>query len=987
MSDDRWCRIEELYHAALALPPDERAAFIAESSGADSELGYEVEALLAQQRTQDSIFDQPAWAELSPDDASALRTPALLGEGTVLGPYSVTGFLGAGGMGQVYRAHDSRLHRSVAIKVLFPEQDVHQFEREARVLAALSHPNIVPIFDVGHNGGVDYLVEELVDGEPLCDVLRRGPLEVVRFRHLALQISDGLAAAHRAGIIHRDLKPGNIMITRDDCVRILDFGLATRYRAGPNDASISLPHLGAAGTAAYMSPEQVRGTTIDPRSDIFSYGSLLYEMITGRQAFARDTIPATLAAVLEDEPVPVGEIVPCAPRELVEIIHRCLCKDPNRRFQTIDEVRIAIHDQEKAEPAVLARPYWWAALGGTLALVVGLAIGGWLLYSRKPPALTNKDTIVVADFANSTGDAVFDDTLKEGLAVQLGQSSLLNMLPEQKVRSTLREMTRAPDEPLTATLAQEVCERTSSKAYIAGSIANLGGHYVIGVNAVNCATGDGLAREQTEAADKQQVIAALGSVARRLRKKLGESLNSIQRFDVPLAQATTSSLEALKAYSVGLSKFAKGESADAARLFQKAVELDPDFAVAYANLGRAYQVQEQQANMDRALRRAFALRNRASEREKYDISSVYYQFITNQTDDVIQNCELWARTYPQDFTPHRVLGYEYGVLGRPDKSAEEFQKAKQLDPTQALPYAGLMFGYMALNRLGDAHAIYQESQARKLHFGVRPAYLLAFLEGNQEMMKVTAATSDLQEEPRTEAFFGHLGHARQLWQRTKDAALGKGDKEAAAGIEANWALQEELSGDSPRARLHAASALRLGGRPPAASLRAGDAVQPVVALAIAGDLVLAAKVADRLSSDMPASGVTGTVWLPEIRAAIALKRGDPGHALQLLELVRLYEAGWSDNFLAAYLRGEAYVAERRGHEATAEFQKIIDHRGVVLNSPIGALAHLEVARSFALEGDITKARLAYQDFLTLWKDADPDIPILIAAKSEYAKLK
>ena len=493
-------------------------------------------------------------------------------------------------MGQVYRAHDSRLDRSVAIKVMFPGQDARRFQKEARAVAALSHPNVVPIFDVGHDNGVDYLVEELVEGESLRDLLRRGPLEVARFRHLAVQIAEGLAAAHRAGIIHRDLKPGNIMVSREDCARILDFGLATSYRAGSDEAISVSQHGGFAGTAAYMSPEQVLGGKVDARSDIFSYGALLYEMITGRQAFARDTLPATLTAVLEANPPPAGEIVAGLPDKLSQIIQKCLSKDPERRFQAIDDVRLALGDlQEDTNPA---HPYKWAAIAGAAAVVVGLAVGGWWFYSHQAHALTNKDTIVLADFANSTGDPVFDDALKQGLAVQLGQSPLLNILPEQKVRSALKEMTRSPDEALTASLAQEVCERTASKAYIAGSIANLGGHYVIGLNAINCATGDALAREQTEAADKQQVLAALGSVAERLRNKLGESLNSIQKFDVPLAQATTSSLEALKAYSLGLSKFAKGDQAGAVPLFQQAIELDPDFAIAYANLGRAYQIDE-----------------------------------------------------------------------------------------------------------------------------------------------------------------------------------------------------------------------------------------------------------------------------------------------------------------------------------------------------------------------------------------------------------
>jgi predicted Ser/Thr protein kinase len=519
MSDHRWRRIEELYHAALGLLPEQRTAFLEDASGGDSELLREVESLLAQHDSQDSVFDQPAWRDLGPNGQPASLTETLLGDGAVLGPYRITGLLGAGGMGQVYRAHDSRLNRSVAIKVFFPGQDARRFEREARAVAALSHPNVVPIFDLGHESGVDYLVEELVEGESLRDLLGRGPLDVARCWHLAAQIADGLAAAHRAGIIHRDLKPGNIMISREECARILDFGLATSQRSGSDATAASLPHsIIVAGTAAYMSPEQIRGDRIDTRSDIFSYGAVLYEMITGRRAFGRDTVTATLAAVLQDDPPPVGEIAAGVPRKLEQIVHKCLSKDPGHRFQAIHDVTPALADAARPQPGRHA-----AVASVAAAVVLGLGLAGWLFYSRKTPAPTNRDTVVLADFANSTGDPAFDVALKQGLAVQLGQSPLLNILPEQKVRSALKEMAHRPDEALTATVAQQTCQHTGSKAYIAGSITYQGGHYVIGLNAVNCTTGDAL-REQTEAGNKQEVLAALGLAVVSLRNRLGSML-------------------------------------------------------------------------------------------------------------------------------------------------------------------------------------------------------------------------------------------------------------------------------------------------------------------------------------------------------------------------------------------------------------------------------------------------------------------------------
>ena len=617
-------------------------------------------------------------------------------------------------------------------------------------------------------------------------------------------------------------------------------------------------------------------------------------------------------------------------------------------------------------------------------LVFAIGIAAFLRF-RHSRALTERDTIVLADFANSTGDPVFDGTLKQGLEVELGQSPLLNILPDQNVRSTLLEMTRSPYEPLSESLAREVCERTGSKAFIAGSIANLGGQYVIGLSATDCATGDVLAREQTEAVDKQQVLAALGDAAEKLRVKLGESLSSIQRFDVPLAQATTSSLEALKAYSLGLSKYGRGDQSGSIPFFQHAIELDPDFAMAYANLGRAYQVIGEVSLSDDAIRKAFALRNRASEREKFDISSAYHQFVTIEADEAIRNCEVWEQTYPRDFTPHRILGFEYALLGKYAQSAEEFRRAAELDPSQALPYAGLMAAYMALNRLPDARQAFQQAQAHKVDLGELQyqRYQLAFLEGDKEMMAKMAASQlsqpgreikALMEESDAAAYFGQLRTAQELSRRIEDKALGEADRVIAADIESDMGLREALCGNWKAARNHANAGIRLGG-------------QPAMVLALSGDLGAASKAVDNLAERSPRGGFVNKVRVPEIRATIDLQRRNPMNALEILAPTAPYEAGWFDNYQAAYLRGQVYLAERNGQAAVTAFQKILDHHGVVLSSLIGALARLELGRAYAMQGDTAKAKAAYQDFLTLWKDADPDIPILKQAKAEYAKLR
>jgi eukaryotic-like serine/threonine-protein kinase len=620
-----------------------------------------------------------------------------------------------------------------------------------------------------------------------------------------------------------------------------------------------------------------------------------------------------------------------------------------------------------------------------LLVAIFLVVIGSVAFLRfhRVQALTEKDTIVLADFSNSTGDPVFDGALKQGLEEELSQSPLLNILSDQKVRSTLREMTHSPDESLAGDAAREVCERTGSKVYIVGSVVNLGGQYVIGLKAINCATGDILGREQTKAVGKQQVLAVLDTAAERLRAELGESLGSIQRFNVPLTQATTPSLEALKAYSFGLAKFGRGDQAGSIPLFQQAIELDPEFAMAYANLGRAYSILGQITLCEEAIRKAYSLRNRVSERERFDILSAFHQFVTVQIDQAIQNCELWEQTYPRDFTPHRILGFEYAVLGRYEQSAEEFGKAMELDPSQALPYVGLMFVFMDLNRLAEAHTVYERAQDRKLDAGEpqRARYLLAFLEGDKEMMAKTAVLLSNQpgfdnkvllDESKTAAYIGQLSAARRLSERIKDKTL-RDDPTTAADVESDAAFREALCGNWNGARNHAAAALKLGG-------------QPGLALALAGDTLSATKEADRLAIHTPPGGFANRVWLPEIQATIELERGNPIRAVELLALATPYESGWFDKYLAAYLRGLAYLAAHRGQEAAGEFQKILDHRGLIENSLIGALARLQVGRAYVLQGETVKARAAYQDFFALWKDADPDIPLLIVAKSEYAKL-
>lgn len=648
----------------------------------------------------------------------------------------------------------------------------------------------------------------------------------------------------------------------------------------------------------------------------------------------------------------------------------------------------AVESEGSAYPAASESPkskriLWWA-VAGCATLVLGLALA-LQLYSRRTRHLTEKDTIVLADFTNNTGEPVFDDTLAQGLRVQLEQSPFLNVLSETKVDEQLKLMMRPRGEHLTPERARDLCQRASSTAVVKGSISRVGNNYALGLNAFNCHTGEELDNEQIEVTSREQVLKALGEVARKMRQRLGESLATLQKFNTSLQQATTPSLEALKAYSLGVSKLAQGDPSDAIPLFRKAIEFDPDFAMAYMQIGRSHNNLGQYGLSEEPIRRAYELRNRASERERFDIVSGYNQFVTLDIQQTMGNCELWEQSYPREFTPHRILGAMNAVFGRFERSAEEFSKARDLDPTQVIPYAGLMEDYTALDRLADAEAVYRDAEARHLATGMvqAPFYVLSFLKGDtQEMARMTAALSRepgfeitaLQGEAATAAYFGQFRTARELTARMREMGLRGKDTDGVAHLLASAAFREVLVGNSEEAGRYAAEAAKLGG-------------EPATELMLVSEPGAASKMADVVESKSPPDGYMYKVRIPLIRGSIELNRGNAQRALELFAPSEPYEAGWLDAYMPAYLRGQAYLLARRGPEAAAEFQKIVNHRGVVVNSEIGAVAHVGLARAYAIQVDNAKAKAAYQAFLTLWKDADPDIPILKQVKSEYARLQ
>ncbi len=939
--------------------------------------------------------------------------------GKTVSHYLVLEVVGGGGMGVVYKAEDLKLGRAVALKFLLEEvgndpRALERFEGEARAASSLDHPNICSIYEFGEHDGLPFIVMQLLQGQTLRDCLASGalkdttsgaPVDLDRLLDIAIQVADGLEAAHEQGIVHRDIKPANIFITNKGVGKILDFGLAKRplqpskAQATPTDVgdeetwNHSRP-VRAPGTAAYMSPEQARGQQLDARTDLFSFGLILYEMATGRRAFTGDNAAQLRDALLNLAPTPPVEMNPELPADLQDIIQKCLEKDRDLRYQKAAEVRADL-ERIKRERERGGSRRRWALLATAAVVVIALIAGGLYWRTRKVNTLTEKDTLVLADFVNTTGDSVFDDTLKQGLAVQLEQSPFLALVPDGKVNQTLKRMGRPAGDRLTPDITREVCQRTSSKAMVIGSIAELGSQYVIGVKAVNCNTGDVLAEEQKQAADKEAVLKALDAAAVSLRGKLGESLSSVQKYATPLADATTPSLEALKAYSLGRkTRYVKGETA-ALPFYERAVELDPNFALPYAGMAAAYNNLNEVGRAAENARKAYDLVEKVTERERFSIEGTYYLQTTGELEKAAQVYEQWRQAYPRDFVPYGDLGAISASLGNWEKALEETRDALRLEPNNAVNNGNLGTIYADLNLLDEAEAVYKQAEERKLkgELLLRNRYLLAFLKGDTEQMAqlVSAAmgkpgTEDLllAAQADTEAWHGRLKNARELTQRAVDLARRNDAKEAAGSYQALAALREVESGNREQARADAEAAVKLA---PDRDVRAMAAL----ALARAGDIAGAEKLAAELDKAFPLDTLVQSYWLPTIHAAVALQHKDPNQAIELLKTASATELGQPTNLTVllcpVYLRGEAYLMLHDGKAAAGEFQKFIDRYGLVANFPWGALARLGLARAYAMQGDAVKARAAFENFLTLWKDADPDLPILRAAKAEYAKLK
>ncbi len=993
--------------------------------------------------------------------------------------YRILEKLGGGGMGVVYKAEDTKLGRFVALKFLAEElsRDRNALERfmlEARAAAALSHPHICVIHEINEHDGRSFIAMEYLEGQSLKYAMAGRPMQLETVVDIAIQVADALAAAHGKGITHRDIKPSNIFISPNGQAKIVDFGLAKltpEYRVDSEDetqalsaaidmAVDDLTRSGTAlGTVSYMSPEQALGEPVDPRSDIFSFGAVLYEMVTGRRAFGGNTQAAIFNKLLNQPPVSPARLGIELPFELERIVSTALEKEPNLRYQSAAELASNLrrlqrdHESGASVPGMVAASRealqpdafgdseaataahqvplapdpsgplvpgagafdetgstatwastssqteieieirknrrWIGLLGVGLAVALGLA--GWLWISGRTapaPALSETDVLLLTDFVNDTGDPVWDRPLNEALAVKLDESPFLKLAPQGMVEETMAFMELEPDAPVTVAVGQEICQRQGLKALVNGEIATIGTNYVVTLSALECVTGDVLAREQVEATTKEGVLTAVGQAATTLRHRLGESLASVERFDVAVEQATTRSLEALKSFSLGAEKRRQGFEEEAIVLFQRAIELDPEFALAHARLGTIY---SNLREWDKGVEQksiAFGLRDRVSEKENFYITAHYYGTVTGEQDKLIQTYELWKQTYPRDWTPPNNLAVTYTNIGRREDALREASAAVEIEPSEVLPRVNQVEAHIHLGQLDEAQRVAQETLDRgQPYYSVyRSLYKVAYLEGNEAAMqaqiKALAGRPGeawiLHDASSAAASRGRLAESRELLRRATEVSRRFGFESQVAYLLAEAARREAAFGNSVAARdlaLEALDTARTRDSLPAAA----------IALAVSGAQDEALQMIGELGALYPTNTLIQEAVVPIAMAAILLVQGDHYGALETLEQVTPYEEG-PEYLVGIYLRGLAYLQAEDGAAAAAEFRRLQGLEAVDSTRPVHTLAYLGMARAYALSGLDESAREEYGKFFERMETADPDLLILRTARDEFAAL-
>jgi len=969
----------------------------------------------------------------------------------IAGRFEIAAPIGAGSMGEVYQARDVRLNRDVALKLLSASlatspEHLQRFEREARAASALNHPHICTIYDIGHAAEADgrpYLVMELLRGHTLYEMMARGPLPLATVVNIGVQIADALDAAHAAGIVHRDLKPANVFVNTRGDAKLLDFGLAGFVARAASSAAgaagsppTSLTGAGmSVGTVLYMSPEQALGDPLDPRTDIFSLGLVLYEMLTGRRAFEGRSNTAIIDAILHGVPPALdsGAASPL-PREIRPLIARMLEKDRDRRpgsaadvaarLRAIQSGSIAGREyaatgqissasssdpssglapgtdlHRNAPPFAPRDPLSSSSSGLTSALAGGnigdlmtilvalllLAVAGYAGYSwyRRPSPPAPREPLLVADFTNTTGEPVFDGALKDALEIQLQQSPFFEVVPASQIRSTLKLMARPPDGTLTPAVARDVCERLGVRAILAGSIAPLGSAYVITLTAQACRTGDTIARDQVQAAAKTEVLASVGGSSARIRERLGESIGSIQRFNVPAPNATTPSLDALKAYSVGVETRIKTGEVQAIPMFERALELDPGFALAAARLAAIYTNLHELERAQTYIKRAFARSESLSEPERLFITSHYHYIVTGRLDEVVGTYRLWINTYPQDWVPHNNLSATHYRLNQTDEALKEAEAAVKLGASSVVPYQQLARTLIALDRFDEARRVLSDAANRGLDssFNRALSFDLAFLAGDaagmQEHLRAAESRADsylvLTEAARAAFASGDLPSGRSLYARAVAASRSARIVDGAGSLLAEQTLASAVSGDMARAQDELQQALAISGG-------VETAWPAALAAALAGNATQAATLAAGLRAHVPPAPDILGGQLPIVEGAIALADRDGQRALTILDAARPFDltAGpW-----LPYLRGLAHEALRDHHQAANDFRAATEHRGNQPLSIVRPIARLQLARALAASGDAADARQAYRNFAAAWRSADPRHPLVVAAARE-----